>query len=354
MSTTQLLLSTSAAGDPTRGLPQPGELATAGALAAAGPTLRLRPLTEAELAPAVALLEAALSWDRIAVVAAEKLFGGNGRRSGQALGAFTAAGELVGVLVQAGRFVKLLAVLPQAQRRGIGTALLAAARAQLRAGATDATSAAPPRLRIGDHPGNYLSPGVDERYQAAHAFFRARGLGEVGRCLNLRAPVRANPLCTPERQRSLHEAASAHGYTLRRAQAEDVADLLAMIEAQFSPVWAYEVARALGPELGGAAAAHTPALPEGAAVHLALSPAGAPVAFAAHDGNNRGLGWFGPMGTLPAHRGRGLGEALVLDCLADVSERPDGGVIAWVGPEAFYARTCGAVPDRRFVVYEEP
>lgn len=133
MSTTQLLLSTSAAGDPTRGLPQPGELATAGALAAAGPALRLRPLTEAELAPAVALLEAALSWDRIAVVAAEKLFGGNGRRSGQALGAFTAAGELVGVLVQAGRFVKLLAVLPQAQRRGIGTALLAAARGAARA-----------------------------------------------------------------------------------------------------------------------------------------------------------------------------------------------------------------------------
>ena len=189
---------------------------------------------------------------------------------------------------------------------------------------------------------------------AAAACIRARGFVEVARCLNLRAPLRDNQLCTPERAHSLRAAAAGRGYTLRRARAEDVQDLLEMVQSQFSPVWADEVARALGPELGGAAAAYTPRLPEGAAVHLAQSPSGAPVAFAAHDGNNRGLGWFGPMGTLPAHRGRGLGEALVLCCLADVGERPDGGVIAWVGPESFYARTCGAVPDRRFIVYEEP
>ncbi len=75
--------------------------------------------------------------------------------------------------------------------------------------------------------------------------------------------------------------------------------------------------------------------------------------FAAHDGNNRGLGWFGPMGTLDTHRGQGLGEALLLGCLLDVVDRPDGGVIAWVGPVGFYSRACGAVPDRRFVVFEE-
>lgn len=352
MSMTQHLCPTLPEGDARLGPPRRDELATGEPLdCAAMPGLRLRVLSQAELAPATALLGAALPWDHVEVVAAEKLFGGNGRRSGQALGAFTSAGELVGVLAYAGRFIKLLAVQPEAQRRGIGTALFAAARARIQAGATDTP---PPRLRIGDHPGNYLSPGVDERYQAAHAFFRARGLAEVARCLNLRAPLRDNPLSTPERAHRLHAAATAHGYTLRRARAEDVAGLLTMVAAEFSPVWADEVARALGPELGGAAAAYTPQLPEGAAVHLALLPSGAPVAFAAHDGNNRGLGWFGPMGTLPAHRGRGLGEALVLSCLADVGERPDGGVIAWVGPEAFYARTCGAIPDRRFVVYEEP
>jgi GNAT superfamily N-acetyltransferase len=148
--------------------------------------------------------------------------------------------------------------------------------------------------------------------------------------------------------------ASSAGYTLRRAEAGDLPALLAMIESQFSPIWAYEVARALGPRLGGEAAAHTPELDEGAAVHLACDGASEIVAFAAHDGNNRGLGWFGPMGTLPAHRGHGLGEALLLACLADVRARPEGGVIAWVGPVSFYGRACGAVPDRSFVVYEEP
>ena len=88
------------------------------------------------------------------------------------------------------------------------------------------------------------------------------------------------------------------------------------------------------------------------AVDAGDQASGAAVAFTAHDGNNRGLGWFGPMGTLPAHRGRGLGEALVLRCLADVRTRPEGRVIAWVG-RSFYARTCGAVPERRFIVYEE-
>ena len=314
-----------------------------------GGDLALRPLNLEELPQATALLAAALPLDGVQVVAAEKLFGGNGPRSGQALGAF-AAGELVGVVAYAGRFIKVLAVRGDAQRRGIGTALLAAVRAAQPA----AAQGPPPRLRIGDHAGNYLSPGVDERYTAAHAFLHARGLREVSRCLNLRAPLADNPLCSRERILQLQARAAAAGYQLRRAQAADVQALLAMVQTQFSPVWAYEVARALGPELGGPAAAHTPPLPEGAAVHLAVDATGAVVAFAAHDGNNRGLGWFGPMGTLPAHRGHGLGEALVLFCMADVHDRPEGGVIAWVGPVEFYARACGAVPDRRFVVYEEP
>lgn len=318
--------------------------------------LSLRPLGLSELPQATALLAEALPCDKAAVVAAEKLFGGNGSRSGRTLGVFSQALELLAVLGYAGRFIKLLAVRQDAQRRGIGTALLKAVRQGLKE-QTAGQGTSPPRLRIGDHPGNYLSPGVDERYAAAHSFFRARGMHEVGRNLNLRAPVHDNPLCSEERLASLHAAAVRAGYTLRRAQAADVPALLALVESQFAAVWAYEVRRALGPELGGEAAAHTPELPEGPTVHLAVDArddaSGAPVAFAAHDGNNRGLGWFGPMGTLPAHRGRGLGEALVLLCLADVRDRPDGGVIAWVGPESFYARTCGAVPDRRFIVYEE-
>jgi predicted N-acetyltransferase YhbS len=102
-------------------------------------------------------------------------------------------------------------------------------------------------------------------------------------------------------------------------------------------VWSFEVGRALaGPRR---------------AVHVAVQN-NSFVAFAAADGNNQGLGWFGPAGTDPAHRGKKLGESLLLRCLQDVRGLPEGGVIAWIGPKAFYAKACGAVDDRRFVTLE--
>lgn len=316
-----------------------------------------RPLDAArDLDAAARLLAAALPWDAVGPVVAEKLFGGNGRRTGQVVGAFF-GDELIGLLAQAGRWVKLLAVSPQVRRRGVGTLLLDVARAAVRATVTTAEPA--PRLRIGDHPGNYLSPGVDERERSGQAFLAARGFVEVGRNLNLRAPMRNNGAIAADHIAARIAAAQARGYTIRRATAADEPALSAMVTAAFHAVWAFEVRRALGSlDGGGDAALHTPTLPEGAAVHLAIDERGEIAAFAAHDGNNRGLGWFGPTGTLPAHRGKGLGEALLLCCLRDVADaeksgRPDAGVIAWVGPVEYYARTCGAAADRRFIVYEE-
>jgi hypothetical protein len=82
---------------------------------------------------------------------------------------------------------------------------------------------------------------------------------------------------------------------------------------------------------------------------------GAIVAFAAHDGNNRGLGWFGPGGTVPAHRRFGLGLALLVRSLLDVAAAGHAdAIVPWVGPEDFYARAVGAVTDRHFVVLERP
>ena len=48
-----------------------------------------------------------------------------------------------------------------------------------------------------------------------------------------------------------------------------------------------------------------------AGVHVALTSAGQLAAFSAHGGNNHGLGWFGPAGTLDEHRGEGLGAAFI-------------------------------------------
>ncbi len=314
--------------------------------------VELRPLDPAaDLQAASALLEAALPWDGAKVVAAEKLFSANGRRVGHAIGAFAADDHrLLAVLVRAGRWIKLLAVHPTERRRGIGTMLLEAARAAL---GIEFFEKPRPKLRVGDHAGNYLGPGIDEREEGGQAFLRARGFAEVARNLNLRAPLAQNPCLREDHIAALCQRAERGGYVVRRTTAADVSALLDLVSSAFSPVWAHEVQRALGPELGGAAAAYTPKLPEGPGVHVALDASGTPVGFAAHDGNNRGLGWFGPTGVLPAHRGHGLGELLLLHCLRDVVNRPEGGVIAWVGPVEYYARTCGASPHRRFVVYEE-
>ncbi len=310
--------------------------------------LLLRPLSPHDLPAAAELLSSSLPYDHTGPVVAEKLFGSNHRRDRFTVGAFSPSGDLLGVLAQAGRWIKLLAVHPSVQRRGIGTQLLTAARSHL----TEAQGSSV-KLRVGDHPGNYLSPGVDERSLAAQAFFRARGLTEVVRVLNIRAPVQDNPLVTTERLHKLTKAAYADGYVVRRATVADAEPIHHMISGAFAPVWSFEVARALGPTLRSDATEYASELPEGPAVHIALDGAGAVVAFAAHDGNNRGLGWFGPMGTLEQHRGHGLGEALLIACLLDVVDRPDGGVIAWVGPVGFYFRASGAVPERRFVVFEE-
>lgn len=315
----------------------------------------LQPLDEAsgaDLAAATAILGEALPHDGVAVVAQEKLLGGDGARAGRALLARSPGGEVVGVLAQAGRWIKLLCVGAGARRRGVGTALLEEARRALPAPAeakAEGKEGKPPALRLCDHPGNYLSPGLDERYEEARAFLGARGFRPVLQVQNMRAPVQQNPLVTAERAAELAAAAARRGYQVRRVDTSDEAEVAALLElarGAFAAVWAFELRRALGLLPG-------PALPEGPGVHAAFDPSGAPVAFAAHDGNNRGLGWFGPMGTLPQHRGQGLGEALLLPCLLDVADRPEGGVIAWVGPIEFYRRACGANIDRQFVVYEE-
>ncbi len=70
--------------------------------------------------------------------------------------------------------------------------------------------------------------------------------------------------------------------------------------------------------------------------------------FAAHDGNNRGLGWFGPAGTWPAHRGQGVGEALLLACLVEVARDHARCEVAWIGPRTFYERVAGIAGERQF------
>jgi mycothiol synthase len=288
--------------------------------------MRVGPLDRAELATAARLLATACEFDRAEVVADEKLFGAGPSGVPTAFGAWD-GDALVGVAAICARYLRVLAVAPSARGRGVGSALLETCER----GARDAGEK---RLRALDQPGNYLAPGIDERNTTTIEWLEKRGWRRDGDPrLNVLIAVRDNPRVTIERAEELAAAARARGYEIRRADAGETA-LLDAVATAFGGAWPFELARALG---------YTPS-----GVHVALHE-GAYCAFAAHDGNNRGLGWFGPTGTWPDHRGKGLGEALLLACLVDVAVEHDRCEVAWIGPRPFYEKSAGIVEDRRFV-----
>jgi mycothiol synthase len=281
-------------------------------------------LPRTRLAEAEDVLRAACAFDRAGDVAAEKLFGAAPHGPTTALGAFD-GDLLVGVAAVSARWLRLLAVHPAHRHRGVGGRLL-----------LEAESRAPGRLRTGDQPGNYLCPGIDARDEETIGWFQRQGFAPVGEAENLAVPLLGNPRVGTRRAAEL--AAAAEGYEVRRAHAGD-AGAIDRFAGGFGKAWAFEAARALENDPPG--------------VHLARSGAEI-VAFACHDGNNRGLGWFGPAGTAEAHRGKGLGEALLVPCLLDIGAAGHAeAVIAWIGPRRFYEEKVGARSDRRFVVLEK-
>ncbi len=289
--------------------------------------MRVAPLDRSQLAEATRVLADACAFDRASVVAEEKLWAPGPAAAPVAFGAWDGA-RLVGVAAVCARWLRVLAVVPDARGRGAGTALLAACEAEARAaGATT--------LRTLDQPGNYLAPGVDERNTETIGWLERRGFVRAGepRC-NVLIDVRGNPRVSAARVTELTARAAERGYEVRRARPDEHA-LLAAAASEFGGAWPFELERALGFDPPG--------------VHVALRD-GAYCAFAAHDGNNRGLGWFGPTGTWPVHRGQGLGEVLLLACLVDVAAHHAQCEVAWIGPRPFYDKVAGVAADRTFVV----
>jgi len=289
--------------------------------------VRIGPLDRSQLEEATAVLAAGCAFDRAGVVADEKLFGPSPRGLPRTFGAWD--GEtLVGVAAVGGSRIRVLAVAPAARGRGAGSALLAACEA-------DARAAGEASLRTLDQPGNYLAPGIDERNTETIGWLERRGWVRAAEPrLNVLIDVRGNPRVTAARAAELVSTAAGRGYEVRRARADET-ELLAAVATEFGGAWPFELERALG---------FTPV-----GVHVALKD-GAYCGFAAHDGNNRGLGWFGPTGTWPAHRGQGLGEALLVACLVDVAATHAQCEVAWIGPRPFYDKVAGVAADRGFVL----
>lgn len=289
--------------------------------------MHIASLDRSSLADATAVLAASCAFDRAAEVADEKLFGAGPAGAPRTLGAWR-DGALVGIAAVAADRIRVLAVTPPARGTGTGSALLEACIAAARADGQKT-------LRTLDQPGNYLAPGIDERNVEAIAWLERRGWRRHAepRC-SVVIDVRDNPRVSAARAGELAAAAVRRGYQIRRARPDERA-LIDAAAVAFGGAWPFELERAIGFDPPG--------------VHVATS-GGAYCAFAAHDGNNRGLGWFGPTGTWPAHRGQGLGEALLQACLVDVATRHARCEVAWIGPRPFYEKVAGIAAERRFVV----
>ena len=204
--------------------------------------------------------------------------------------------DFAGVSVTCGRWLRILAVDRAQRGRGIGTALLRDAEARGARG-------------IGAEAGNYFTPGVLEGQES---FFLKRGYRQTARTQNLET---MNLPGTDE----LRPTANSQRPTV-----------LAFIEKNFGRTWAFEAAR-------------------GILFHVERD--GEIAGFAAHEANNRGLGFFGPTGVAPAHRGKRIGWDLLHACLADARRRGYARVvIPWTDAISYYAKGCGAQVAHRFVV----
>jgi len=219
-------------------------------------------------------------------------------------------GDMQGVAVICGRYLRILVVDRDARRRGIGTAFLKDAEEH---GASVVAAEA----------GNYFTPGVVDTDQASIGFLHARGYIETRFTHNL--DVDTTRLGDPATRRPTH------------AESDRV---LTFVEQHFGRIWRFEAAKAFDTEVPQVFITEDDAEITG---------------FAVHDVNNRGLGFFGPTGVAKEQRGRGLGCRLLRSSLADLRRLGYArAVIPWTDAFDFYRKCSGAEPAHRFIAFAKP
>ncbi len=241
-------------------------------------------------------------------------------------------GFIVGVLRRTGQsatgYIKLLAVDEPFRNKGIGSALLRQIETTLfEKGASE--------IRLFESGPNYLTPGLDPRYTFALLFFEKHGYQRFSETWNLEVDLTRQAFATESEEALL----LAQGIEIRRAEAKDQNALMEFLTTENWAAWHGEAGRTFS---------NSPI-----SLHVALLE-GNFIGFAGYDGNNVGTGWFGPMGTTVAARGKGVGAVLLRRCLKDIKNQGrKTAIIPWVGPIKFYARHASAQVSRVFYRFKK-
>ncbi|HOE12972.1 MAG TPA: GNAT family N-acetyltransferase [bacterium] len=272
-----------------------------------------------------------LIYDRItASIIAEKIFEEPHYRPDHSLKALK-DGQIVSFMVghvddEKTGWIKVFATHPQFRRRGYAKALLKELEERFRSDGAK-------KIRTMDCVPNYLSAGIDPRYTEAVVMFERSGYTRVD--------DRVDMLCRLDQDLSTEQEEdrlARMGLAVRRITEADQDSLFEMV-AKHWPSWRYECENGIKNDPPS--------------VHIALDEDRV-VAFSVYEGNNKGIGWFGPMGTDPEYRGCKIGEILLKRCLADIrSLGHTEAIIPWVGPISFYLNTVNAHVYRVFWVFEK-
>ena len=147
-----------------------------------------------------------------------------------------------------------------------------------------------------------------------------------------------NLLKLPEKAEQL-KSLEGLGVLIRRAQAFELTQVRRFIEDEFSVAWADEAS------IGFSRMPVT--------IFVATRDRRV-IGFAAYECTRRAF--FGPTGVAESERGKGAGQALLLECLYGLRELGYVyGIIGAAGPTEFYRRTVGAtvIPDSEPGIYQD-
>lgn len=175
---------------------------------------------------------------------------------------------------------------------------------------------------------DYFTPGIDPTDTVSLCCYLEHGYRRQADMFNMSVDLLTADLETADEEQQL----AARDYRVARAEPGDRDAVRSFVQQHFSAGWRDETT--LGYDF------------DPITIQLAWHDRSI-VAFAAAEVTNPG--WFGPTGTAPEHRRRGLGSTLLKRSLADLRELGyRQAEIGWVGPLAFYHKHCGAVVSRVF------